>query len=131
MGGRILALLLVLTGVASGQKLPAAPVSQQTWPTRTTLAVLGAEVVADGVTTRVLYQRRYDETDPLAKPFVHAGLPGQVGATLLGVGAMSGVWWVLHRTHHDRMAWRFLGSVSAVEGGNVARQFAILRTSKK
>jgi hypothetical protein len=121
-------MLFVLTSVAPGQELPTAPLSKVTLAT---FAVLGGEVVADGVTTRVLYQRTYDETDPLAKPFVHAGVPGQVGASLLGAGVIGGVWFVLHRTHHDGTARWFLRSVTAAEGCNVARQFAILRTSKK
>ncbi len=128
MGVRILAVALLLTAIAWAQDFPEAPVSRETW---TTFGVLATEVVADGVTTRVLYQRHYDEIDPMAKPFVHAGVPGQVGASLLGAGVMSGTWYVLHRTHHDRAAGWFLRSTAAVEGYNIARQFAILRTSKK
>jgi hypothetical protein len=87
--------------------------------------------VADGVTTRVLYQRSYDETDPLAKPFVHAGVAGQVGAILLGAGMIGGVWFVLHGAHREGMDRWFLRSVTATEGCNVGRQFLILRTSRK
>jgi len=128
MGRRITVILFVLAGFARGQELPNAPVSKVTFAT---LAVLGSEIVADGVTTRVLYQRRYDETDPLAKPFVHAGVAGQVGASLLGTGMIGGVWFVLHRAHRDDMAGWFLRSVTAAEGCNVGRQFSILRTSRK
>jgi|SRR5580704_12494151 hypothetical protein len=128
MGGRVLMVLLVLTGAGYGQHLADVPVSTGT---SVTLAVFGAEVVADGVTTRVLYQRHYGETDPLAKPFVRAGVPGQIGASLLGAGATGSVWFVLHRTHHEATARWFLRSVNAGEGCNVARQFAILRTSRK
>lgn len=135
---RILVVLLVLAGASWGRDLPDrnlagkafsdSGVSRETW---VTFAVFGAEVVADGGITRVLYQRHYDEIDPVAKPFVHAGVPGQVGASLLGAGAMGGVWWMLHRTHHDRLARQFLRSVTAAEGGNVGRQYSILRTSRK
>jgi hypothetical protein len=128
MKGRIVLGLLMLIGAAYGQKLPDAPATKPGW---VTLAALGSEILADGVTTRVLYQRGYDETDPMAKRFVHAGVAGQVGGSLLGAAALGGVWWALHGTHHDQMARRFLRSVVAVEGVNVARQFAILRTSKK
>jgi hypothetical protein len=137
--GRILMVLLLLAGTAaSGQDLPEknlldkgildASVSRET---KVAFAVFGGELLADGVATRILYQRHYDEIDPLAKPFTHAGVPGQIGASLLGAGAISGAWWVLHRTHHDRIARNFLRSVSAAEGSNVGRQFSILRTSKK
>jgi len=135
---RILAMLLLLAGAASGQDVPGrslldtgtlgVPMSRET---KMAFAVFGGELLADGVATRILYQRHYDEIDPLAKPFTHAGVPGQIGASLLGAGAVGGTWWVLHRTHHDRIARNFLRSVTAAEGGNVGRQFSILRTSKK
>ncbi len=118
---------LLVIGGARGQELPDAPISKATWAT---FAGLGAEILADGVTTRILYQRGYDEIDPLAKPFVHAGVPGQVGASLLAVGAMSGAWFVLRRTHHPRVANWLLRSVTAGEGFNVARQASILRPSQ-
>lgn len=141
--GRIGAVLLLLACAASGQDLPSdsflnnrlldksapdAPISRET---KVAFAVFGGELLADGVATRILYQRHYDEIDPLAKPFTHAGVPGQIGASLLAAGAIGGAWWVLHRTHHDRIARNFLRSVTAAEGSNVGRQFCILRTSKK
>jgi hypothetical protein len=127
MGRWIPVTLLVLTGAMHGQELPNVPLSKATWMT---FAGLGTEILADGVTTRVLYQRHYDEINPLAKPFVHAGAPGQIGGSLLGAGAIGGVWFVLRRTHHDRAARWFLLSMTASEGCNVARQFALLRTSQ-
>jgi len=71
MGGRVLVMLLVFTAAGRAQELPEAPVSKAmvSKQTYTAFAVIGAEVVADGITTRVLYQRHYDETDPLARPF--------------------------------------------------------------
>jgi hypothetical protein len=127
MGRWVLLVLVVGTGAARGQELPEAPVSKATW---TTFVGLGAEILADGVTTRVLYQRHYDELNPVAKPFVHAGVPGQIGVSLLGAGAMGGVWFVLHRTHHERIAKWFLRSVAAGEGYNVVRQIAVVRASQ-
>jgi hypothetical protein len=126
MGSRVLVMLLLGARVAGAQGLPDAPISKATW---TTFAGIGAEIVADSVTTRVLYQRRYDELNPVVKPFVHAGVAAQAGATLLGAAATGGVWFVLRRAHHDRAAEWFLRSVAAGEGGNIARQFMILRTS--
>lgn len=119
--------VLMWTAAACAQQVVDAPVSKSTW---TTFAGLGTEILADGVTTRVLYQRHHDEIDPLARPFVHAGLPGQIGASLLGAGVMSGTWFLLCRAHHARAAGWFLRSVTASEGYNVARQVALLRTSQ-
>jgi len=113
MGRLALVMLFVWTGAARGQELPEAPVSKATW---TTFAGLGGEILADGVITRVLYQRAYDELDPIAKPFVHAGVPGQIGMSLMGAGAMGGAWFLLHRTHHERAAEWFLRSVIGAEG---------------
>jgi hypothetical protein len=129
MGRYIVVILLLWTGAARGQSLdvPDAPLTKTTW---TTFVGLGAEILADGVTTRILYQRHHDELDPLAKPFVHAGVPGQIGASLLGAGAMGGAWFLLHRTHHDRAAGWFLRSMTGSEGYNVARQFDLLRKSQ-
>jgi hypothetical protein len=127
MNRRIFAVLL-LSGAAAAQKLPPAPVSKQTWAA---FAALGTEIVADGVTTRVLYQRHHDETDPLAKPFVHAGVPGQAAASLLGMGAAVGAWWLLRRSHGERMAHFFLWSATAVEGANDVREFALVRSSSR
>jgi hypothetical protein len=127
MGRRVLVMLLVLTGAAHAQEIPNMPVSKESWGM---FAAVGAEILADSVTTRVLYQRHYRENDPIAQPFVRAGVPGQIGASLLGAGALGGAWLVLRRMHHNRAA-SFLRSVVVGEGCNVARQFAILRTSKK
>jgi hypothetical protein len=132
-------LLLALIVPARGQNLPDEPSAGETriqtriqtpTRTRTMFAIFGAEIVADGVTTRILYQRHYPETDPLARPFVQAGVPGQIAGSLLGAGAVGAMWLALHRTHHERAARWFLRSVEAGEGVNVARQFAVLRSSR-
>jgi hypothetical protein len=128
MGRWVLVMLLVLAETARAQELPNVPVSKKEWGT---FAVVGAEILADSVTTRVLYQRHYRENDPIAQPFVRAGVLGQIGASLLGAGAVGGAWLVLRRSHHDRAAAWFLRSVAVGEGCNVSRQFALLRTSKK
>jgi hypothetical protein len=123
---------MLLAGAARGQELPDAPARKPL--AKDTLAmfvVVGAEILADGVTTRVLYQRHYNENDPLAQPFVHAGVAGQIGASLLGAGATSGMWFALRRMHHNRAAQWFLRSVTSGEGCNVGRQLALVRTSRK
>src|SRR5580693_9309180 len=109
MSKRVLAMLLVLvlTGAARGQELPNVPVSKKGWRT---FAVVDAEILADSVTTRVLYQRHYRENGPIAQPFVRAGVPGQIGASLLGAGAIGGAWLVFRRMHHDRTATWLLRS---------------------
>ena len=93
-------------------------------------AIFGAEVTGDVVTTRILYQRHHPENDPLARPFVQAGIPGQIGAGLLGMGVTGGLWFALHHMRRDRAASWFLRTVTVGEGGNVARQIVIVHRSK-
>ncbi len=126
--GRWVLVLLVLTGVTSAQELPSTSVSKKEWGW---FAVVGAEIVADSVTTRVLYQRHYRENNPIAQPFVRSGVAGQIGASLLGAGAVGGGWLMLRRMHHERAAAWFLRSITVGEGSNDVRQFALLRTSTK
>jgi hypothetical protein len=128
MGRWVLVFVLVLTGAARGQDSASASVSKETWGM---FGVIGGEVLADGVTTRVLYQRHYNETDPIAQPFVREGVAGQVGGSLLAAAAMGGAWLTLRRMHHQRASKWFLRSVAVGEGCNVGRQFSILRTSTK
>jgi hypothetical protein len=89
-------------------------------------AVFAAEVAADGVSTRILYQRGCGENNPIAKPFVRAGVGGQVAASLLSVAAVGGAWAFFHRTHHDRMAKWMLRTLVAGEGINDIRQFRVM-----
>jgi hypothetical protein len=124
----VIVMLLAWTSLAPGQESPTAPMSKVRLAT---FAVFGAEALADGITTRVLYQRNHSELDPIAKPFVQAGVSGQISAGLLGVAAISGAWFVLHRSHHENTAKWFLLTVTAGEGCNVARQFAVLRKSRE
>jgi hypothetical protein len=91
------------------QDLPGAPVSKKEWGA---FVVVGAEIVADSVTTRLLYQRHYRENDPIAQPFVRAGISGQIGASLLGAGAAGTAWLILRRMHHEQAAKWFLRSVA-------------------
>src|SRR5271163_3263564 len=99
MGRWVLLVVLASSGAAHGQEAPVALASKATWMT---FAGIGTEILADGVMTRVLYQRHFDEIDPFARPLVHGGVPGQIGASLLGAGATGGSWFVLRRMHHDR-----------------------------
>lgn len=93
-------------------------------------AAFATEVAADSVTTRILSERGLIELDPVARPFVHAGAGGQVGAGLLSIVAFGGAWAILHHTHHDRVAKWMLRVVVAGEGANVGRQFDLLAKTR-
>lgn len=123
---RLAAILSILTSLSLAQEidLPEAPMPREA---KIEFAVLAAEVVADGVSTRILYQRGCGENNPIAKPFVRAGVGGQVAASLLSVAAVGGAWALLHRTHHDRMAKWMLRTLVVGEGINDIRQFQVMR----
>lgn len=87
-----------------------------------------AEVAADGVSTRLLYTRGCGENDPIARPFVRAGVGGQVAASFLGFAAIGRAWAILCHTHHERMAQWMLRTALAGEGINDARQFNVMMT---
>jgi hypothetical protein len=109
------------------QKLPAAPTRIPT-EAKIEFAAFTAEIAADGISTRLLYQRGCSENDPIARPFVRAGIGGQVAASLLGLAAVGGGWFILRRTHHDRLAQWMLRAAVAGEGVNDIRQFRVMAT---
>jgi hypothetical protein len=122
---RLAAILSILLGTSLTQEinLPDAPMPREA---KVEFAVFAAEVVADGVSTRILYQRGFGENNPIAKPFVRAGIGGQVAASLLSVAAVGGAWAIFHRTHHDRMAKWMLRTLVIGEGINDIRQFRVM-----
>jgi hypothetical protein len=111
------------TSLTQEVNLPDAPMPREA---KVEFAVFAAEVVADGVSTRILYQRGFGENNPIAKPFVRAGIGGQVAASLLSVAAVGGAWAIFHRTHHDRMAKWMLRTLVIGEGINDIRQFRVM-----
>ena len=56
---------------------------------------------ANGVMTLVSVPTHY-EADPLARPFVEAGWPGQIAGGVLCVGADIGLRYLLHRKNHHK-----------------------------
>lgn len=133
---RLAAILSILLGTSFAQsassfiqqeKSPEAP-SRTTREAKLEFAVFAAEVAADSVSTRLLYQRGCGENDPIARPFVRAGVGGQVAASFLGFAALGGAWVILRRAHHDRLAQWMLRTAVAGEGANDVRQFTVMAT---
>ena len=133
---RLAVILAILLGTSFAQntssfiqedKLPEAPTRIPT-EAKIEFAAFAAEVAADGVSTRVLYQRGCSENDPVARPFVRAGVGGQVAASFLGLAAVGGAWAILRRTHHDRIAKWMLRTAVAGEAANDIRQFRVMAT---
>lgn len=71
----------------------------------------------DLVTTHRLIAEGGREADPLAKPFVNAGLAGQlVGSYAVGTGGTVLASYLLHRTKHHRLERWVPILTTAVEG---------------
>ena len=111
---RYLAVLL-LCGVCSAQSFWTREMKVET-------GLLTAEIAYDGVTTQKLMGRGYGEANPLARPMVTHGNAGQAAASAVGLGAVLGTSYLLHRAHHDK-ASRWVMRVAVVaEGVNDIRQ---------
>jgi hypothetical protein len=90
--------------------------------------MLGALIAVDGVHTQLMLQtHRFAEGNPIARPFVTQGWPGQLAGSALGFGAGVGLSYMLHRTNHHKLErWAAWMLVSA-EAVNDTRNF-LLRT---
>ena len=71
---------------------------------------LGAAFVAsDSITTqRMVGTGRFDEQDPIAKPFVNNGWKGQALISAIGFGGSVGLSYVFHKFGHHKME-RYVG----------------------
>jgi hypothetical protein len=66
-----------------------------------TVSLLGQ--ASDAITTQRFVKRGWQEGDPLAKPFVEHGWPGQIGLAVLDNAAELSVMYALHRMHGHRV----------------------------
>ena len=110
--------------------LTASCMAQDFWSKERKLETTGlvAESVIDGVTTQMWLGASpwHGELNPLARPLVTRGNAGQVAACVLGVGAVLGVEYALHRTG-QRKAANWAGRVALMaEGLNVGRQIKLV-----
>ncbi|MGO9325496.1 MAG: hypothetical protein ACLP07_13125 [Terracidiphilus sp.] len=58
---------------------------------------------SDAISTQRFRKRGFEEQDPLAKPFVDQGWPGQIGLAAIDNAAQLSVMFFLHRTNHHRV----------------------------
>jgi hypothetical protein len=79
----------------------------------------GSALLFDGIVTQYIiktYPGQGHEIDPIARPFVDAGWPGQIAGGLLFIGADVGLRYLLHRKNHHRWE-RLLPLVLTAYGG--------------
>ncbi len=119
--------LVVLSGYSARAQeftLPNSPSQHKLFDRQNSIAfgTLAALVAADSVTTqRLTNSGRAREANPIWRPMVRQGWPGQMAASGLGFGSAVGVAYALHKTgHHKLERWANWLAVS-LEGANDAR----------
>ena len=78
-------------------------------------------LLADGITTQRALHKYPDlayEGDPLARPFVAHGWPGQVALGAMAISADLGLRYLLHRTNHHRVERWLPAILTALSGGS-------------
>jgi hypothetical protein len=91
-------------------------------------SALGGLIVADGVQTQLMLQtHQFGEGDPLARPFVNQGWPGQLVASALGYGTVLGLAYILHRTNHHKIERYATWLVTSAEAANDTRNLILQR----
>jgi hypothetical protein len=126
----VLAVLVILAGYSlSAQELtfPDAP-SHRFFDrqNKVAFASLGALVAVDAVMTQRLTNSGVaHEANPLWRPLVKQGWPGEMAASALGYSAALGMAYTFHKTGHHKMErWANWVTV-AVEAGNVGHSFVV------
>lgn len=82
-----------------------------------TISLLGQ--LSDGITTQRFIKRGNPEGDPLYKPLVEQGWPGQIGAGVIDNAAQISIMYALHRMNHhriERIVPLFRGAIGGIEG---------------
>ena len=93
---------------------------------KTAFMVLGGLVAVDAARTQVMLStHRYAEANPMARPLVNQGWPGQVAASTIGYGAALGVSYMFHRTGHHRMERYATWFMVAAETANDMRNLLL------
>lgn len=126
----VLAVLIILAGYSlTAQELtpPDAP-SHKFFDgqNKAAFASLGALVAVDAVMTqRLINSGVAREANPLWRPLVKQGWPGEMAASALGYSAALGITYTFHKTGHHKMErWANWVTV-AMEAGNVAHSFHV------
>jgi hypothetical protein len=86
------------------------------------MGVLASLVAADGISTQEILNSggHWREMDPLARPFVNHGAPGQLAASVLGYGFSVGTSYLLHKTGHHKLEKLMLDASIGVETETVS-----------
>ena len=114
---RYLLVLLVLSLPVFGQEMPEAP-SHSFFErgSEIRMGLIAGLVAADGITTQhILGVDHGSELNPLVRPLVTKGAPGQAGASVLGYAFTVGSSYLLHRSGHHKLERLMLNTTIAIE----------------
>lgn len=114
---RYLLLLLVFSVPLLGQDVPEAPShSFFEQGSEIRMGLIAGLIAADGITTQhILNADHGSELNPLVRPLVKKGAPGQASASVLGYAFSIGSSYLLHRTGHHRLERLVLNTTIAIE----------------
>jgi hypothetical protein len=81
------------------------------------MGIFAGLVAADGISTQEILNSggHWREMDPLARPFVTKGAPGQLAASVIGYSFGVGTSYLLHKTGHHKLERLMLNTSIGVE----------------
>ena len=109
--------------------LPNAPSKYRFWTieNRVDVSVLAALVAADAITTQRGLNEGLRQVDPIMRPFVTRGAPGEATGSALGFGAGVAAVYLLHRSPHCKLEHMAMRLMVGVEGGFVVNNIVAIR----
>ncbi len=126
----LLSLAAQAQSMTAHSTLPDAPIQQQPFwsvETKVNVSILASLVAADAITTQRGLNEGLREANPLMRPFVTRGAPGEAAGSALGFGAAVGFAYLLHRTHHYKAERIAIRVMVVGESGFVANNIIALR----
>jgi hypothetical protein len=134
---KLLLSILLLSAAVQAQNfavtsfaLPDAPKPQHPfWTTENKIdaSILAGLVAADAITTQRGLNEGLREANPVMRPFVTRGAPGEAVGSALGFGAAVGVAYLMHRSHHYKAERITMRLMVAGESGFVANNIVAIR----
>ena len=114
---------------ASPSVLPDAPHPPSFWTFENKLdvGILAGLVAADAITTQRGLNQGLREINPVMRPLVTRGAPGEAVGSALGFGAGVGVIYLLHRSHRYTAERRLMRLIMAGETGFVVNNIVAIR----
>lgn len=108
---------------------PATPLPPRFWTVENKVgaSIFAALLAADGITTQRGLNEGLREMNPVLRPLVTRGAPGEAVGSALGFGAGIGLVYLLHRRHHylaERITMRLM---VADEAGFVVNNIVAIR----